>query len=155
YLGSTLIGAGLIIAGWDTLAAKIASFPVAIGLALPLILVRDIFTIILIFIYEGLLIGFWFINHAEPLRSELAVLTLGSIFYVVWDFTDDRFFKKTNDSDATQFSLLYPKVPPHYWATGWFALSALTFIAMMLVGIAVFKRTPAEMHAEAARFLPT
>ncbi|KAG8749616.1 hypothetical protein FRC12_013336 [Ceratobasidium sp. 428] len=113
YLGSTLIGAGLIIAGWDTLAAKIASFPVAIGLALPLILVRDIFTIILIFIYEGLLIGFWFINHAEPLRYYCLFLGIMSIFYVVWDFTDDRFFKKTNDSDATQFSLLYPKVPPH------------------------------------------
>jgi hypothetical protein len=79
-----------------------------------------------------------------------------SIFYVVWDFTDDRFFKKLNDSDATQFSLLYPKVPAHCkslvraqsgtahalqidWATGWFVLSALVFIAMLLVGIAVFK----------------
>lgn len=79
-----------------------------------------------------------------------------SIFFVVWDFTDDRFFKKVNDSDATQFSLLYPGVPAHCkwpsvsigwcphvvridWATGWFVLSALTFIAMMLVGIAVFK----------------
>ncbi|QRV88862.1 pre-mRNA-splicing factor CWC22 [Ceratobasidium sp. AG-Ba] len=142
YLGSTLIGAGLIIAGWDTLAAKIASFPVAIGIALPLILVRDIFTIILIFIYEGLLIGFWFINHADALRYYCLFLGIMSIFYVVWDFVDDRFFKKVNDSDATQFSLLYPNVPPHYWATGWFILSSLTFIAMLLVGIAVFKKTP-------------
>lgn len=31
----------------------------------------------------------------------------------MWDFIDDRFFKKLNDSDATQFSLLYPKVPAH------------------------------------------
>ncbi|KDN42818.1 hypothetical protein RSAG8_06572, partial [Rhizoctonia solani AG-8 WAC10335] len=33
YIGSTLLGAGLVVASWDTLAAKIASFPVAIGLA--------------------------------------------------------------------------------------------------------------------------
>ncbi|KAB5594965.1 hypothetical protein CTheo_1598 [Ceratobasidium theobromae] len=155
YFGSTLIGAGLIIAGWDTLAAKIASFPVAIGLAVPLILVRDIFTIILIFIYEGLLIGFWFINHADALRYYCLFLGIMSIFFVVWDFIDDRFFKKLNDSDATQFSLLYPKVPAHYWAIGWFLFSALVFIAMLLVGIAVFKRTPAEMQAEAEHFLPT
>ncbi|KAG8744194.1 hypothetical protein FRC10_010660 [Ceratobasidium sp. 414] len=173
YLGSTLIGAGLIIAGWDTLAAKIASFPVAIGIALPLILVRDIFTIILIFIYEGLLIGFWFINHAEALRYYCLFLGIMSVFFVVWDFTDDRFFKKANNSDCEQFSLLYPRVPAHYWATGWLIFSSLTFIAMLLVGIAVFKRTPgeysinflgqfrlisrlkAEMQTEAGNFLPT
>ncbi|CAE6376122.1 unnamed protein product [Rhizoctonia solani] len=155
YFGSTLIGAGLVVASWDTLAAKIASFPVAIGLAVPLILVRDVFTIILIVIYEALLIGFWFINHADALRYYCLFLGIMSIFFVVWDFTDDRFFKKLNDSDATQFSLLYPKVPPHYWATGWLIFSSLVFIGMLLLGIAVFKRTPDEMAEEAAIFLPT
>lgn len=29
------------------------------------------------------------------------------------DVADDRFFQKTNDSDATQFSLLYPGTTPH------------------------------------------
>ncbi|KAH7335301.1 peptidase M50B-like-domain-containing protein [Rhizoctonia solani] len=155
YLGSTLIGAGLVVASWDTLAAKIASFPVAIGLAVPLILVRDVFTIVLIVIYEALLIGFWFINHGDGLRYYCLFLGIMSIFFVVWDFTDDRFFKKLNDSDATQFSLLYPKVPPHYWATGWLVFSSLMFIGMLLLGIAVFKRTPDEMAEEAAIFLPT
>ncbi|CAE6454659.1 unnamed protein product [Rhizoctonia solani] len=155
YLGSTLIGAGLVVASWDTLAAKIASFPVAIGLAVPLILVRDVFTIVLIVIYEALLIGFWFINHGDALRYYCLFLGIMSIFFVVWDFTDDRFFKKLNDSDATQFSLLYPKVPPHYWATGWLVFSSLVFIGMLLLGIAVFKRTPDEMAEEAAIFLPT
>ncbi|CAE6481967.1 unnamed protein product [Rhizoctonia solani] len=155
YFGSTLIGAGLVVASWDTLAAKIASFPVAIGLAVPLILVRDVFTILLIVIYEALLIGFWFINHGDALRYYCLFLGIMSIFFVVWDFTDDRFFKKLNDSDATQFSLLYPKVPAHYWATGWLIFSSLTFIGMLLLGIAVFKRTPDEMAEEAAIFLPT
>ncbi|CAE7217298.1 unnamed protein product, partial [Rhizoctonia solani] len=155
YLGSALLGAGLVVAAWDTLAAKIASFPVAIGLAIPLILVRDVFTIILIVIYEALLIGFWFINHGDALRYYCLLLGIMSIFFVVWDFTDDRFFKKLNDSDATQFSLLYPKVPAHYWATGWLVFSSLLFIGMLLLGIAVFKRTPEEMAEEAAIFLPT
>jgi hypothetical protein len=29
------------------------------------------------------------------------------------DVTDDRFFHKANDSDAAQFSILYPKIPSH------------------------------------------
>ncbi|EUC59680.1 peptidase M50B-like protein, partial [Rhizoctonia solani AG-3 Rhs1AP] len=169
YLGSILLGAGLVVASWDTLAAKIASFPVAIGLAVPLILVRDVFTIILIVIYEALLIGFWFIKHADALRYYCLFLGIMSIFFVVWDFTDDCFFKKLNDSDATQFSLLYPKVPAHYWATGWLVLSSLVFIGMLLLGIAVFKvnthphdfvqaltsQIQDEMAEEAAIFLPT
>lgn len=29
------------------------------------------------------------------------------------DVADDRFFHKTNDSDATQFYFLYPRIGPH------------------------------------------
>jgi hypothetical protein len=41
YIGSTLIGGAFILAGWDTLVAKIMSFVLAIGLICPLVLVRD------------------------------------------------------------------------------------------------------------------
>ena len=29
------------------------------------------------------------------------------------DISDEKFFRKTNDSDATQFGLLYEKISPH------------------------------------------
>lgn len=60
--------------------------------------------------------------------SECHLLTLGSILFVIcmsdsillgWDLTrtgdvaDDRFFHKTNDSDAAQFYILYPAIPTH------------------------------------------
>lgn len=60
--------------------------------------------------------------------SECQLLTLGSILFVIcmsdsiplgWDLTrtgdvaDDRFFHKTNDSDAAQFYILYPAIPTH------------------------------------------
>ena len=86
YVGSTLFGGVLIMSGFDTLVAKILSFIVAIGLLCPLVLVRDKLyaldlyaqyakrltiplplscsTILLTACYEGLLIGFWFVDHA-------------------------------------------------------------------------------------------
>jgi hypothetical protein len=41
YIGSTLFGGVFILAGWDTLVAKIMSFVIGIGLICPLVLVRD------------------------------------------------------------------------------------------------------------------
>ena len=41
YVGSTLMGGLLILGGFDTLAAKILSFVVGVGLIAPLSLVRD------------------------------------------------------------------------------------------------------------------
>ena len=38
---------------------------------------------------------------------------LQSILFVVWDVADDKFFHKTNDSDATQFAILYPRISAH------------------------------------------
>lgn len=88
YVGSTLMGGLFILGGFDTLAAKLLSFVAAVGLIAPLSLVRDklyvvapsaykyrtknnsltghtrIRTIVLTIAYEGLLVGFWFIDHA-------------------------------------------------------------------------------------------
>lgn len=79
YIGSTLLGGAFVLAGWDTLVAKILSFVLGVGLVLPLVLVRDKLyvllypsvtrltciqrTIVLTLCYEGLLIGFWFVDH--------------------------------------------------------------------------------------------
>jgi hypothetical protein len=41
YIGSTLLGGAFILAGWDTLVAKILSFVLGVGLVMPLVLVRD------------------------------------------------------------------------------------------------------------------
>jgi hypothetical protein len=41
YVGSTLMGALLILGGWNTLVAKVMSFVIGLGLITPLVLVRD------------------------------------------------------------------------------------------------------------------
>jgi hypothetical protein len=41
YVGSTLLGGAFVLAGWDTLVAKVCSFVLGVGLLCPLVLVRD------------------------------------------------------------------------------------------------------------------
>ena len=82
YIGSSILGGLFILGGFDTLVAKILSFVAGVGLIAPLSLVRDKLyvhpsncpprieircthrTILLTLCFEGLLIGFWFIDHA-------------------------------------------------------------------------------------------
>jgi len=155
YIGSTVFGGAFTLGGWDTLVAKILSFVLGIGLICPLVLVRDKLTIFLTMCYEGLLIGFWFIDHASALRWYCLFIGIMNIFYVVWDIADDKFFRKVNDSDATQFSMLYPRIPAHVWATFWIFFEIAAVIGFILIGIASFKLTSDQMNVEAASFLPT
>jgi len=41
YIGSASLGGVFVLAGWDTLVAKVMSFVLGIGLIMPLALVRD------------------------------------------------------------------------------------------------------------------
>ncbi|KAJ7043484.1 peptidase M50B-like-domain-containing protein [Mycena alexandri] len=155
YIGSTLLGALFTLAGWDTLVAKVMSFVLAIGLIMPLALVRDKLTILLTIIYEALLIGFWFVDHGGALRWYCLFIGVMNILFVIWDVADDRFFHKSNDSDATQFSLLFPSTSPHQWAAIWILFQLGVLAAFSVLGIMVFKLSDQEMDAQAASFLPT
>ncbi|KAF7356705.1 hypothetical protein MVEN_01005200 [Mycena venus] len=155
YIGSSLLGGLFTLAGWDTLVAKIMSFVLAIGLIMPLALVRDKLTILLTIIYEALLIGFWFVDHGGALRWYCLFIGVMNVLFVLWDVADDKFFHKSNDSDATQWSILYPSTRPHHWALFWIVFQLGVLAAFSVLGIMVFKRSDAEMTAEAASFLPT
>jgi hypothetical protein len=69
YLGSSLIGALLIFCGFDIVASKVASIVLGVCFLLTLWWARkDWLTIGTILLAVGLLVGCWFIKHAEPLR---------------------------------------------------------------------------------------
>lgn len=210
--------AHIITAGWNLLVAKILSFCIAFGLLLPLSLVRDKLcvignscmngipwadldvtrTIFVTIIYEGLLIGFWFIDHGSPLRwyclflgimkfvlplltaDHLMTLTpfqrflcslcvqlrlhltiqSNSLFLVaiLGDISDERFMKKANTSDITQFTLLFPSTStscmcstvsftfthrslfnPLVWIIFWFTLSAGSLVGFSFLGQLVWQ----------------
>ena len=86
YLGSSLIGALLTFAGFNINASKIAS--IVIGVCFLLTLWwgrRDWLTIGTVLAAVGLLVGCWFIAHAEALRFVVLFIGVMSSLYSVWD----------------------------------------------------------------------
>ncbi|KAG2136135.1 peptidase M50B-like-domain-containing protein [Suillus cothurnatus] len=108
YVGSSVFGGAFILAGFDSLVAKILSFVLGLGLITPLVLVRDKLTILLTLFYEG-------------------------------DLTDDKFFRKANDSDCTQFNLMFPRISAHVWACFWIMFQTGVCISFLFIGIVSFK----------------
>jgi len=145
----------MMIGGWDILAAKITSTFIGIALVVPLLLVRDKLTIILTIIYEGLLIGFWFVDHGSALRWYSLFVGVMNVFYPLWDFMDHRYFNKANDSDNVQFAVMYPGTNSMFWGIFWTTWSVTVYIGFTLVGIVAFKESKDEMYGQAAKFLPT
>lgn len=155
YVGSSVFGGVFILAGFDSLVAKILSFVLGLGLVTPLVLVRDKLTILLTLFYEGLLVGFWFIGHAQALRWYCLFVGVMNMFYVIWDLTDDKFFRKANDSDCTQFNLMFPRISAHVWACFWIMFQTGVCISFLFIGIVSFKLSTGDMNTQAAVFLPT
>jgi hypothetical protein len=75
YLGSSLIGALLTFCGFNIVASKIASIVLGVSFLLILWWARkDWLTIVTVLLAVGLLVGCWFIKHAEPLRFVVVCL---------------------------------------------------------------------------------
>lgn len=69
YLGSSIIGALLIFAGFDIVASKVASIVLGVCFLLTLWWARrDWLTIVTVLLAVGLLVACWFIAHGEALR---------------------------------------------------------------------------------------
>jgi len=80
YLGSSLIGALLILCGFNIVASKVASIVLGVCFLLTLWWARrDWLTIITILMAVGLLVGCWFIAHAEALRYVVVSLLISHI----------------------------------------------------------------------------
>ena len=67
----------------------------------------------------------------------------------IGDVTDERIFRKPNDSDCTQWALMCPGIPSHVWAIIWILFEVGVLIGFVLIGIVAFKYTPDELQARA------
>ncbi|KAK9561228.1 hypothetical protein V6Z79_004096 [Aspergillus fumigatus] len=86
YLGSSIIGALLIFAGFDIVASKVASIILGVCFLLTLWWARrDWLTIVTILMAVGLLVACWFIAHGEALRWVVLFIGVMSALYSVWD----------------------------------------------------------------------
>ncbi|KAL7420691.1 hypothetical protein Q5752_004642 [Cryptotrichosporon argae] len=156
YIGSSIVGFLYItrLIAVDIVASKIASFTIAFGLLVPVLRADHWIAFVSIIGCEALLIGLWFGDHGSALRFYVLFVGMMHMFYVVWDYVDERLFDKRNTSDCAQFSELLGW-PTSGWAIAWFIWDALVFTSAIFAGICVFRRATAEMYAEAASFLPT
>lgn len=65
------------------------------------------------------------------------------------DIADDKYFRKANDSDATQFWVLYPSIGAHLWALLWIIFELGVITGFVLLGIVCFKYDRDQMYAQA------
>jgi hypothetical protein len=178
YLGSSLIGALLIFCGFDIVASKVASIVLGVCFLLTLWWARkDWLTIGTILLAVGLLIGFWFIDHAEALRflvvsrTQLTILSspflntnlivlwqlfigVMSSLYSAWDICDDLILRKVNTSDASVFAKRYGG-SSQCWGVIW-SLVSVAFMAVAIVaGLAAFNQSFSQQESDSSHFIPT
>lgn len=86
----------------------------------------------------------------QALRYFVLLVGIMNLFYVVWDYIDDRLFDKRNTSDCAQFSELlgWPTSGEYIgadtilmtaWFLFWLTYDGLVFAAAILAGIIVFR----------------
>jgi hypothetical protein len=155
YLGSSIIGMLLTFCGFDIVASKVAS--IVLGVCFLLTLwwgKKDWLTILTILLAVGLLVGFWFIAHAEPLRFLVLFIGVMSSLYSIWDICDDLIFRKVNSSDASQFAKRYGG-SSQCWGVIWSIISILFMAVGIIAGIAAFPETQAQQQKDSEHFAPT
>lgn len=155
YLGSSLIGALLIFCGFDIVASKVASIVLGVCFLLTLWWARkDWLTIGTILLAVGLLIGFWFIAHAEALRFLVLFIGVMSCLYSAWDICDDLILRKVNTSDASVFAKRYGG-SSQCWGVIWSLISVAFMAVAIVAGLAAFNQSFAQQESDSSHFIPT
>ncbi|GAA6060842.1 hypothetical protein JCM10212_005260 [Sporobolomyces blumeae] len=155
YLGSSLIGAALIFAGFDIVASKVASIVVGVVFLLTLWFGRkDWLTIATVVFATGVMVAFWFIAHGAAIRFYILFVGVMSSLYSVFDICDDLIFRKVNESDASVFAKRYGG-SSQCWGVVWVVFSLALAACGIIAGLAAFKQTFSEQAQQGKDFLPT
>ncbi|GAA6022857.1 hypothetical protein JCM8202_003743 [Rhodotorula sphaerocarpa] len=163
YIGSTLIGAGLIFASFDLKASRIAAIPLVLHLLMVCLLARTSrFTMLFVSMPIGLIFVLYIVAHGIWLRFLLAALGVMNarpfrlaVMYSVWDQFDDLVFHKINASDVCAFQTEYPWMPAQVWGAIWTSISCAGLVAGVLGGVVLFKQDFTEQYLDSRSFLPT
>ncbi|GJN89337.1 hypothetical protein Rhopal_002317-T1 [Rhodotorula paludigena] len=126
YIGSTLIGAALIFAGFDQKASKIAAIPLFVHLSIVCFWARTSrFTLLNVTFIQGLILILYIVQHGAFLRFLL--LLIGCM----------------------------NGLPAQVWGAIWTTVSCFGLTAAILGGIVNFKDDFAAQYFNAQTFLPT
>ncbi|WWC88456.1 uncharacterized protein L201_003367 [Kwoniella dendrophila CBS 6074] len=151
YIGSSIVGflfVLLINCLVDIVASKACALVIHFGLLVPILRADHWIAFASIIACEVILIGLWFGDHGNALRFYVLFVGVMNLFYVVWDYVDERLFDKRNTSDCAQFSELLGW-PTSSWFVFWFIYDSLVFTSAIFAGICVFRKTDDQMYREA------
>ncbi|KAI0345054.1 hypothetical protein BDW22DRAFT_990120 [Trametopsis cervina] len=155
YLGSSLIGAALIVCGFDTNASKVACLVLAVFFLFTLWWARrEVLTWLLILGMSGLIVLFWFVGGGVALRYFVLFIGVMSCMYVLWDVIDDTISRKVNGSDASSYAEICGCCPSQVWGVIWLLQAILFFAAAIIIGIVAFKQSAAQQASDSQHFLP-
>jgi len=155
YISSCLFGGLLVFCGFNTLASKIASFFLMMSLIVAFWWATGLISRIMTLLSIGLLIGFWFIDHAGVLRYFILFVGVMSSWYIIYDVMDDFVFRKMNPSCPILFQTQFPLISAGQWALIWTLYSGISFAAWIILAIVVWRQTPRAMFCQSQQFLPT
>ncbi|KAA1101686.1 hypothetical protein PGT21_027696 [Puccinia graminis f. sp. tritici] len=141
YLSSCLFGGLMVFCGFDTLASKIASIFIAMSLIGVMWWANSITSKVLTVAALGVLVAFWFIDHAGMLRYYVLLMGVLSCWYVIFDVMDDFVFRKLNPCCPILFEQRWPKITAPQWSMIWILYSGINFAAWVLLAIAVWRQT--------------
>jgi len=155
YLGSSVIGAGLITCGFDTDASKVASLVLAGAFLITLWWARkNWLTWVLILGMSGLIVLFWFVAGGIALRYLVLFIGVMSCMYVLWDVIDDTIARKVNSSDASAFARICGCCPSQVWGVIWLIQAFIFFALGIIVGLVAFKESSETQKEASKHFLP-
>ncbi|KAI9027638.1 peptidase M50B-like-domain-containing protein [Phycomyces nitens] len=153
YLGSSLIGAVLVMCGFNILASKIASIILGVCLLFTLWWAKNWLTRCIGLLFIGVMVFLWWLAHGQGLKYFVLFVGVMSCLYCLWDILDDLVFRKAFESDASKFAKLCGScMSSRVWGVLWFIISLLFFIAGILIGLAAFKEDQETQVQQAQGF---
>ncbi|KAI9243904.1 peptidase M50B-like-domain-containing protein [Phascolomyces articulosus] len=151
YLGSSLIGAILVMCGFNIFASKVASIFLGTCLLFTLWWAKNWLTRGIGIAFIGVMLLLWYIAHGAGLKYFVLFMGVMSCLYCLWDILDDLVFRKAYGSDATKFAELYG-LSSRTWGVIWFFVSVVFFAGGILVGLVAFKETAEEQERQVEGF---
>ncbi|KAI8148355.1 peptidase M50B-like-domain-containing protein [Fennellomyces sp. T-0311] len=153
YLGSSAIGAILVMCGYNILASKVASIFLGVCLLLTLWWAKNWLTRGIGIAFIGVMLFLWWLAHGVGLKYFVLFVGVMSCLYCLWDILDDLVFRKAYESDASKFAELYGScMSSRAWGVLWFLISVVFFATGILVGLVAFKDSREDQEKQAAGF---
>ncbi|CAM0135299.1 hypothetical protein VKS41_000117 [Umbelopsis sp. WA50703] len=154
YLGSSLIGAVLVMCGFNILASKIASIFLGVCLLFTLWWAKNWLTRAIGIIFIGLIIFLWWLAHGAGLKYFVLFIGVMSSLYCLWDILDDLVFRKAYESDASKFAKVCGGgcMSSRAWGVIWFFISLIFLVCGILIGLAAFKETQEQQQQQTQGF---